>query len=109
VETQNAEGLTVLDAVVPKAPLPKDVVRQVVLTEGELLPWKGFWWKVHLNNDTHAVELLQGKPTASTEKLVRRASRWRKQHPKSKDGLRVGSASGLQVSLAGLLSIEPRS
>ncbi len=87
------------------------VVRQVMLTEGELLLWKGWWWRVHLNNDTHAVELQQGKPTTTTEKVIARATRWKRTHPNAQtsDGLRPGSVSGLRAQPAGLQSTEPRS
>ncbi len=82
------------------------VVRQVALTEGELLPWKGFWWKAHLNETTRTVELHRQRPTATTEKLTARAMRWRKQHPNAMSGLRPGSASGLQVQQQALPSTE---
>lgn len=82
------------------------VVRQVVLTEGELLPWKGWWWKVHLNNDTRTVELVQQKETVASSKVVARAMRWRKTHPTAIVGLQPGSVSGLQVLPVALRSTE---
>lgn len=53
-------------------------------TEGELLPWKGTWWRVWLReiNGEKLLTLVKVKPTASSEKRSAAAERWNEQHSK---------------------------
>lgn len=85
--------------VVSKAQRSTEVRREAFVTDGELLPWKGFWWKIHLNSETHAIELVRGKSTAKTEKAVARTQRWMEQHPRATTsrGLPSQRLAGLSV------------
>jgi hypothetical protein len=52
-------------------------------TEGEMLPWKGRWFRIHLNATTKKIELEMVKPTAASQKRFARAERWKLQHPRA--------------------------
>ena len=52
-------------------------------TEGELIPWKGSWWKVHLNQETGSIELSMLKPTGGSLKRSASEKKWLRGHPKS--------------------------
>ena len=58
----------------------------VYFTEGELLPWKGRWFSIHLNQESKVIELHLKKLTASQEKRDARRVRWLKQHPDAVSG-----------------------
>lgn len=53
-------------------------------TEGEMLPWKGRWFKVRLLeiDGQKIIGLDMQKPTGKSRKLEARKLRWAKQHPK---------------------------
>ena len=55
-------------------------------TEGELIPWKGRWFSIHLNQESKVIELHLKKLTASQEKRDARRVRWLKQHPDAVSG-----------------------
>lgn len=58
-------------------------LKEIYVTDGELIPWKGRWWRVHLHESNRMVEIRMVKPTAKQEKLAKRSLRWQKQHPAS--------------------------
>lgn len=65
-------------------------VEQVYFTEGELLPWKGRWWKVRLlilQDGKQVIGLEMLKATAASVKKTSRAARWQKQHPRAIVGI----------------------
>lgn len=68
-------------AVTTKMPQQNTRVGEVYFTDGELLPWKGRWFRAHLNEETKRIELELMKPTASALKRESRVQRWAKQHP----------------------------
>lgn len=70
----------------------------VYLTDGELLPLKGYWFKVRLReiNGEKLVTLEKDKPTAAVVKRVARESRWLNQHPRSQCTARAKLASVLR-------------
>jgi hypothetical protein len=53
-------------------------------TEGEMLPWKGRWFRVSLltlPDGQRVIGLVQVKATASSTKRAERELRWKRQHP----------------------------
>lgn len=52
-------------------------------TEGEMLPWKGKWWKVRLLeiNGERIIGLVMQKDTDSALKRAERRQRWTREHP----------------------------
>lgn len=58
-------------------------------TNGELLPWKGRWHRVALQevNGEQLLTLVIVKPTAQAVKRAEKAARWNEQHA-SKPGVR---------------------
>lgn len=61
-------------------------------TEGELLPWKNRWWRVHLDAKTQRIWLEMLKPTAASQKRLQRAEQWKQQHQQAvndKHGKRI--------------------
>jgi hypothetical protein len=57
----------------------------VYFTEGELLPWKGRWFRIHLVGvgEQKHIELEMLKPTSNSMKRSIREARWLEQHPRS--------------------------
>ena len=57
----------------------------VYFTNGELLPWKGKWWRVRLLeiDGERIIGLVMSKDTGSALKRVERKRRWQRQHPKA--------------------------
>ena len=51
-------------------------------TDGELLPWKGKWFRVQLREieGEKLLTLVMLKPTAASVKRSQRAERWNEQH-----------------------------
>lgn len=70
----------------------------VYLTDGELLPLKGYWFKVRLReiNGEKLVTLEKDKSTAAITKRVARESRWLNQHPRSQRAARAKLGSVLR-------------
>jgi hypothetical protein len=55
-------------------------------TEGELLPWKGRWFRVRLltlQDGQKVIGLDQVKATAASEKRAARELQWHRQHPRA--------------------------
>lgn len=54
-------------------------------TEGEMLPWKNRWFRVHLitQDGQKYIQLEMLKPTAASSKRLARAERWNEQHPRA--------------------------
>ena len=54
-------------------------------TNGEMLPWKGKWWRVRLLeiNGERIIGLVMQKDTGSALKRAERKQRWQQQHPKA--------------------------
>ena len=54
-------------------------------TEGELLPWKGRWFRVKLMevDGQKFIGLVSVKDTASATKRAVRTQRWQHQHPRA--------------------------
>lgn len=66
----------------PETPEPGLPVRFSV---GELLPWKGRWFRlVDCRGGVIALEMV--KPTGASVKRMARMDRWAKQHPKAMHG-----------------------
>jgi hypothetical protein len=59
--------------------------KPVYFTDGELLPWKGLWFRVNLReiNGEKLIVLNKLKPTAAAQKRDDRSARWLKTHPNS--------------------------
>jgi hypothetical protein len=73
---------------------------RVYFTEGEMFPWKGRWFRIHLNASTKKIELEMVKPTAHSQKRFAREERWLRQHPKSDRAVMLKRTSTLLTSLA---------
>jgi hypothetical protein len=70
----------------PQPEVVKPAPRTTDFTEGELLPWKGRWFRLHLTpmEGIFALELI--KPTERSQRLHERKQRWLGQHPKATQG-----------------------
>ena len=53
-------------------------------TEGEMLPWKGRWFRLHLTKFEGVFALEMIKPTERSQKLAARKIRWQEQRQVSK-------------------------
>jgi hypothetical protein len=61
----------------------REISRERFFTEGELLPWKGRWFRAHLSNETNRIELELVKHTDREKMLEARSARWLAQHPRA--------------------------
>ena len=67
----------------------QDVTKDAVstpayFTEGEMLPWKGRWFRVSLltlPDGQRVIGLVQVKATEASTKRAKREQRWQHQHP----------------------------
>lgn len=70
-------------------------------TDGEMLPWKGKWFRLRLVTLTDGQQVLcldMIKDTASAEKKIKRAERWQKQHPKANGKPRSHTSRGQRLA-----------
>jgi hypothetical protein len=75
---------------------------RVYFTEGELLPWKGRWFRVSLNSEKNVIELSLIGLTEASKKKAQREARWMRSHPRSDKTRAVRIAAKLSESLSHL-------
>ena len=99
IEVVAAESLNLgatKDAAAAATPIPTTTV---YFTDGELLPWKGRWFRVHLNQQTKKIELEMLKSTAASVKRAEREQRWLQQHPHSMRAVAKRAANVIKQSV----------
>ena len=99
-------GVEASDMITAEVPTP---TTKAFFTEGEMLPWKGRWFRVHLveQGEQSHIQLFLTKPTSSSMKRGQREARWLRSHPRSDRAKAVRIAAKLRESLQHLLPASP--